>query len=417
MPETTPPASADPDPARTIQGRIQTPSDRIPRLQRDHRPQRRRQEHPSRGPTVDRHGSPPRRPAGMRSVRWCARPGQPSLAEQGPFFSPRAAPGTHPPTPTSRLQLWPQGAGERGWNAGPRWKPNVSAYARQFVGARYHFHSEWAPLRRALGARRGLPFCRSRSSGAERGGHRPSRSRASPGTATSRRCGPSGKARYSCASVPSGSPRARIPRRNRVDPLLDQEGRLLPALLREFSPPQIEKPGPVDSKSLARYPRRGRRTAASRSRMESSFALLEQMPSQGRSGASPFPIPAWMLSGGHTADHGHPGSAGASIAANAALHRRDRERTRPLVGTGGSGGAEVRDPAAASRSSSPHIRRGCWTTSRLATSFTSSEPRETRSTRGSPTVRVSKRIREVLPLEQSNPYERSGGTTHCLQRR
>ena len=87
------------------------------------------------------------------------------------------------------------------------------------------------------------------------------------------------------------------PLRNAVDPLLDQEGRLLPALLREFSPLQIEKLVQAIQKALP-----GIRGVDARppqaSRQESSFALLEQMPSQGRSGASPFPIPAWMLSEG-----------------------------------------------------------------------------------------------------------------------
>jgi len=87
------------------------------------------------------------------------------------------------------------------------------------------------------------------------------------------------------------------PLRKAGDPLLDQEGRLLPALLREFSPLQIGKlvkaiqkaqPGIRGVEAVPPYA----------SRQESSFALLEQMPSQGRSGASPFPIPAWMLSEG-----------------------------------------------------------------------------------------------------------------------
>ena len=87
------------------------------------------------------------------------------------------------------------------------------------------------------------------------------------------------------------------PLRKAFDPLLDQEGRLLPALLREFSPLQIGKL--VQAIQKAQPGIRGVEAVPPQaSRQEWSFALREQMPAQGRSGASPFPIPAWMLSEG-----------------------------------------------------------------------------------------------------------------------
>ncbi len=87
------------------------------------------------------------------------------------------------------------------------------------------------------------------------------------------------------------------PPRKAGDPLLDQEGCLLPALLRELSPRQIGTLVQAIQKALPGIRGVDAEPPEAR-RQEAPFALLEQMPSQGRSGTSPFPIPAAMLSEG-----------------------------------------------------------------------------------------------------------------------
>jgi predicted ATPase len=89
-----------------------------------------------------------------------------------------------------------------------------------------------------------------------------------------------------------------IPRRATSDPLLDEEGQRLPALLMELSDEQrarlVERvqsflPDMVDVKVSEPSDRRSERV---------HYSLFEQMPYRGRAGRSRFEIPAWMLSEG-----------------------------------------------------------------------------------------------------------------------
>lgn len=82
------------------------------------------------------------------------------------------------------------------------------------------------------------------------------------------------------------------------EPILDEEGRLLPALLYELSASQRESlvAGIRDVlPDIASLTISGREKSR---REEVYFSLLEKMPHRGRSGQKPVPIPSWMLSEG-----------------------------------------------------------------------------------------------------------------------
>jgi predicted ATPase len=84
--------------------------------------------------------------------------------------------------------------------------------------------------------------------------------------------------------------------RKSFEPLLDEEGQTLPALLNELTPEQrsdlvhaIQEilPGIEDV-----------RVSSAERDARVHYELLEKMPYQGRGGISTFPIPSWMLSEG-----------------------------------------------------------------------------------------------------------------------
>lgn len=86
--------------------------------------------------------------------------------------------------------------------------------------------------------------------------------------------------------------------RKSFEPLLDEEGQNLPALLNELTPEQRKDlvhtmqellPGIRDVEVSSAE--RGRDTRV-------NYSLLERMPYRGRAGRSQFPIPSWMLSEG-----------------------------------------------------------------------------------------------------------------------
>ncbi|HBL26618.1 MAG TPA: recombinase RecF [Acidobacteria bacterium] len=86
--------------------------------------------------------------------------------------------------------------------------------------------------------------------------------------------------------------------RRSFEPLLDEEGQTLPALLNELTPEQrIELVG-----SLGEVLPGIRDVYVSRADLgrdtQVNYSLLERMPYQGRTGRSQFPIPSWMLSEG-----------------------------------------------------------------------------------------------------------------------
>lgn len=99
--------------------------------------------------------------------------------------------------------------------------------------------------------------------------------------------------RLSPSRLARGSPA----RRKSFEPMLDEEGQNLPALLHELSPAQrrdlVERvqqvlPGMRD----VRVDEPGSRDT------NVNYALLERMPYKGRAGERDFPIPSWMLSEG-----------------------------------------------------------------------------------------------------------------------
>ncbi len=100
--------------------------------------------------------------------------------------------------------------------------------------------------------------------------------------------------RLSPARLAQGSPA----KRKSFEPLLDEEGQNLPALLNDLDHEQRRElvenihrimPGIRDVEVL--------KTESPRD-VKAHYSLLERMPYRGRSGRSQFPIPAWMLSEG-----------------------------------------------------------------------------------------------------------------------
>lgn len=100
--------------------------------------------------------------------------------------------------------------------------------------------------------------------------------------------------RLSPSRLSEGSPA----RRKSFEPMLDEEGQNLPALINELTDEQREEmvenirgilPGIQDVEVSGAAPGRDTRV---------NYSLMELMPYRGRGGKSRFPIPAWMLSEG-----------------------------------------------------------------------------------------------------------------------
>lgn len=86
--------------------------------------------------------------------------------------------------------------------------------------------------------------------------------------------------------------------RKSFEPLLDEEGQTLPALLNELTPDQRLELVQAIQDILPGI----RDVEVSRAELgrdaQVNYSLLERMPYQGRTGRSQFPIPSWMLSEG-----------------------------------------------------------------------------------------------------------------------
>lgn len=97
---------------------------------------------------------------------------------------------------------------------------------------------------------------------------------------------------------PSKLAESSLAQRRSFDPMLDEEGHTLPALLSELTDLEREKlvlaiqevlPGMRDVQVS---------TEGSERNQRANYSLLERMPYRGRAGRYQFPIPAWMLSEG-----------------------------------------------------------------------------------------------------------------------
>jgi predicted ATPase len=100
--------------------------------------------------------------------------------------------------------------------------------------------------------------------------------------------------RLSPSSLAGGS----LARRASFEPLLDEEGHMLPALLSELSAARLKRVV-ADVNEVLHDIKGLRVTKPRRSREERvHFSLLEEMPYVGRKGRGTFEIPAWMLSEG-----------------------------------------------------------------------------------------------------------------------
>lgn len=91
-----------------------------------------------------------------------------------------------------------------------------------------------------------------------------------------------------------GSPAKRLS----YEPLLDEEGQMLPALLNELDDEQRETLVEAVKDVLPGIQGLEVSEAAGGRDVRVHYSLLERMPYSGRSGMSQFPIPAWMLSEG-----------------------------------------------------------------------------------------------------------------------
>jgi predicted ATPase len=96
---------------------------------------------------------------------------------------------------------------------------------------------------------------------------------------------------------PIGIAQGSRPTRKSFEPMLDQQGMLLPALLNEF--PEERMKDLVGALQRVMPDIRGVKVSSAGKRQdEVHFSLLERMPYKGRTGRRSFPIPAWMLSEG-----------------------------------------------------------------------------------------------------------------------
>lgn len=91
-----------------------------------------------------------------------------------------------------------------------------------------------------------------------------------------------------------GSPAKRLS----YEPLLDEEGQMLPALLNELDDEQREALVEAVKEILSGIEGIEVSEASGGRDVRVHYSLLERMPYSGRSGTSQFPIPAWMLSEG-----------------------------------------------------------------------------------------------------------------------
>lgn len=100
--------------------------------------------------------------------------------------------------------------------------------------------------------------------------------------------------RLSPGSLAQGS----LARRSTTDPLLDEEGRNLPALLNELGPEERSELVRLVTSVLADIQKVEVSGSSAGRNDQVHYVLFEKMPYQGRSGTALFPIPAWMLSEG-----------------------------------------------------------------------------------------------------------------------
>jgi predicted ATPase len=87
-------------------------------------------------------------------------------------------------------------------------------------------------------------------------------------------------------------------RRRSFDPLLDEEGHALPALLNELTADEREALVAAIQEVLPGMRDVHVSTEGSERNQRANYSLLERMPYRGRAGRYQFPIPAWMLSEG-----------------------------------------------------------------------------------------------------------------------
>jgi predicted ATPase len=100
--------------------------------------------------------------------------------------------------------------------------------------------------------------------------------------------------RLSPNQLASGSPTKRLS----YEPLLDEEGQMLPALLNELDDEQRESLVGAVKEIITGIEGLEVSEASGGRDVRVHYSLLERMPYSGRSGMSQFPIPAWMLSEG-----------------------------------------------------------------------------------------------------------------------
>lgn len=86
--------------------------------------------------------------------------------------------------------------------------------------------------------------------------------------------------------------------RRSFEPLLDEEGDTLPALLHELSDSQRQRLADAIQQILPGIRDVDVSTEGSERNQRANYSLLERMPYRGRSGRKLVPIPAWMLSEG-----------------------------------------------------------------------------------------------------------------------
>lgn len=97
---------------------------------------------------------------------------------------------------------------------------------------------------------------------------------------------------------PSRLAESALAQRRSFDPLLDEEGHALPALLNELTDNEREELVSAIQEVLPGMRDVQVSTEGSERNQRANYSLLERMPYRGRAGRFQFPIPAWMLSEG-----------------------------------------------------------------------------------------------------------------------
>lgn len=97
---------------------------------------------------------------------------------------------------------------------------------------------------------------------------------------------------------PSRLAESALAQRRSFDPLLDEEGHALPALLNELTDDEREDLVRAIQEVLPGMRDVQVSTEGSERNQRANYSLLERMPYRGRAGRFQFPIPAWMLSEG-----------------------------------------------------------------------------------------------------------------------